>query len=293
MTSRVRMLRGCTQVMLCTLLAMMLLCLAGCASAAVVDDASPHMVDAIISAGSELTESSQYVEVRLAFDAPLEATGNVRDGLAVLVDGEEPDARTMQVSAEVEGQDVVVRLTPTAAADGSSSSTYFALYEGLVSVAPKAADGGIPQVRVQGGTSNAVAEEATFTVPTGFAVAEVSAQPGSAAEGVPASVDFTVTEFAQLRCCTWFDFGTGPIYMHNHEFLRDLPSTAAARLAQTVNARCADQLVAEADGAQVRIQAANVTDGQLLGVEILEGPGVDPVGAGAAVPDMGGGEGAQ
>lgn len=260
--------------------------LVGCGPQTVVDASSPQMVDASIEAGSDLTEASQYVEVRLRFDAPLEAKGDVRDDLVITVDGDDPDTRTMQVAAQVEGSDVIVRLTPTQEADGRSKSVYFALYEGVVEVAPRAHDGALVRVHASGGQSNAVAQAVSFTVPTGIEVANVNTGAGDLATGRAASVEFDVTQFAQLRCCTWFDFGTGPFYMHNHEFWRDLPSTTANRLAQTVNAHFADSLVAHADGAHVRIEAIDVVDGQQLGVEILEGRGVNPVAAGAAAPDM-------
>lgn len=261
--------------------------LSGCAPSAVVDEASPRATGASVAAGSDLTESSQYVEVRLTFDRALEAAGEVRDDLDVRVNGEQPDARTIAVEAAVEGSDVVVRLVPTSAADGASSSVYFALYDGLVSVAARADGGGLPHVRVEGGGSNAVLDEgASFTVPSGVRVGAVEAEAADAATGALASVSFDVEEFAQLRCVTWFSFGAGlpPVMMHNHEFLRDTPQTCAKRLADTVNANYGDDLEAEAHGARVTVRALAAADGTALGVALAEGAGVDPRAGGAAAP---------
>ncbi len=254
--------------------------LAGCSAAAVVDDASPRCTGAVVEAGSQLTEESQYVEVRLAFDADLEADGDVAGDLDVLLNGEEPDSRTIAVEACVEGSEVVVRLVPTeAAAGGTSSSVYYALYDGLVSVAASAENGGLAHVHAAGGSSSAVLDEAvSLTVPTGIQVGGVESVTGDAAAGVCASVSFDVQQFAQLRCCAWFSFGDSlpTVMMHNHEFLRDTQKTCAERLAQTVNASCEGQLVAQADGARVTVSAVAAVDGQELSVSLIEGVGADP-----------------
>ncbi|WP_449314518.1 hypothetical protein [Rubneribacter sp.] len=253
--------------------------LSGCTPAAVVDEGSPRFERAGISAGSDLTESSQYVEARLAFDAPLEAAADVASDLSVLVNGQKPDARTIEVEARAEGSEVVVRLVPTAAADGSQPSVYYALYDGLVSVSAASADGALPHVRAEGGGSNAVlAEAVSFTVPTGVRVGGIQAAAADAAAGAGASVSFDVEQFAQLRCCTWFWFGEGLplVMMHNHEFSRDLPETCAQRLADTVNAVYGDSLEADCDDARVTVRAPGAADGTELAVRVVEGAGADP-----------------
>ena len=253
--------------------------LSGCTAQAVVDESSPRCSGASVFAGSDLTESSQYAEVRLAFDAPLEASGNVADDLQVTLNGEAVDAETIAVEASVDGSDVVVRLVPTASADGKQASVYYALYDGLVQVAAKADDGGLAHVKAAGGSSNAVLDEpVTATVSTGIQVAVQAQTAGSAAAGTPASVTFAVRQFAQLRCCSWFYFGEGlPIVMtHNHEFARDLPETCAQRIADTVNANYSEWLSATCDGATITVTAAEVVDGQEMGCQLVEGVGANP-----------------
>lgn len=250
--------------------------LAGCAPQAVVDGASPRQQSAALTAGG-MTEAEQYVEVRIAFDAELEAQGNVADDFDVLVNGEAPDARTMQVSAEVQGRDVVVRLLPSEQAEQRSGSLYFALYDGLVEVAPRNADGSLARVKAQDGSSNAVMDGAVRgTVPSGVVIAGVQALEGTAER--PAEVSFAVQQTASLRCCTWLSFGEGlpAVKLHNHEFTRDFPETVAARLADTINADCEDALEAQADGSVVTVRARTAQEGQRLDAAVIEGLGVVP-----------------
>lgn len=254
----------------------------GCASTATVDDASPRCVSARVSAGSDMTETSQYVEARFTFDQPLEATGDaaaVASDFAVTLNGAAPDERTVAVEATVEGSDVVVRLVPASGADGSDAAVYFAVYDGLVRVAAAADDGGLAHVKAQGASSNAVMDAPLeFTVPSGVEVAQVDAGAADADAGTGAWVTFDFTQFAQLRSCTWFWFADGlPLVMiHNHEYARDLPETVAARFADTVNTNYGDDLEAEADGARVTVRALRAVDGQDLTVRLSEGIGANP-----------------
>lgn len=253
--------------------------LSGCTATAVIDDASPHCVDSSIAAGSDLTESSQYAEVRMTFDGRLEADGTVADDLEVLVNGKAPDADTMATEAYVDGSDVVVRLVPTTAADGRDRSVYYAFYDGLVSVAARGDDGGLPHVKGAGGSSNAVLDApVSFTVPSGIEIQVVDAVPGDAETGTPASVSFDIEQFAQLRCCTWYSFSDDLplVMMHNHEFLRDTVQTCADRLAGTLSATYGDYYTAEADGARVTVHALDVVDGQQLSAAVVEGRDVNP-----------------
>ena len=217
--------------------------------------------------------------MRLTFDAALEASGNVADDFDVTLNGEAVDSETIAVEAQVDGQDVVVRLAPTASADGKQASVYYALYDGLVQVAAKSDDGGLAHVKAAGGSSNAVlAEPVTATVPSGIKVAVQAQTAGDAAAGVPASVTFAVDQFAQLRCCSWFYFGEGlPIVMtHNHEFARDLPETCAQRIADTINVNYAEWLSATCDGATITVTAAEAVDGQKMTCQLVEGVGANP-----------------
>ena len=258
--------------------------LLGCSAKATIDDGSPHAISMSCSAGSELTETSQYVEARIAFDSPIEASGNVADDLDVTLNGEAPDEKTISIEAFVEGNDLVVRLVPASGADGSSASVYYALYDGDVRIAAASADGGLAHVKAAGAASNAVFDElCEFTVPSGIEISVVAsggaenapASVSDGAQGAWATIDFE--QFAQLRCCTWFYMGEGlPIVMmHNHEFARDLPSTAAQRFADTVNANYGDALIAVADGASVTVRAVSA-DAVSLVPYLCEGFGALP-----------------
>ena len=288
-----------------------------CAGAAQVDEVSPRLAHVSVSAGSDLTEASQYVEARLTFTSKLDATEGYANDVEVLVNGEPPDTRTVLPSVVVEGADMVVRLVPTeaAGAGGSGTAVYFALYDGLVQVAAKRGDGALVHVRAAGGESNAVLEEAvTFTVPTGVAVKRVEAEAGAAEAGADvvadvaaevvaddeagiagiaatSSVTFDVTRFAQLRCCSWFWFSDELplVMMHNHEFLRDTERTCAERLADTANDNYGDVLVATCEGARVTVSAKDSSKGP-LSVRVVEGVGVNPQDGAAAVFAAGGGE---
>ena len=246
--------------------------LAGCSAKATVDEGSPRAVSMSCAAGSDLTETSQYVEARIAFGAPLEESGDVAADLDVTLNGEAVDGKTIAVKASVDGDELVVRLEPAAGADGSNAAVYFALYDGDVRIAAKSSDGGLDHVKAAGSSSNAVLDKACeFTAPSGMeisvaAAGEADSAPVAVADGAKgpwATIDFD--QFAQLRCCTWFSMGDDlPIVMmHNHEFARDLPSTAAQRFADTVNANYGDALVAAADGSSVTVRAVAAAAGPL------------------------------
>lgn len=252
--------------------------LTGCTAKATIDESSPQFGSVSIAAGSELTEVSQYVEVRLSFDEVLEASGDVAGDVRVLLNGEEPNAQTVSCQVYVEGNDVVVRLSPAAGAGETSTGVYFALYDGLVSVAAAADDGGLPHVKIAGGSSNAViTEQVSFTVPSGVEIGAIEAVAAADASDGLASVSFDVTRFAQLRCCTWIAFGDGApiVMMHNHEFARDTEKTCAQRLVETINTNYGDSLSAECDGARVTVRAVDASIASLSPV-LIQGAGANP-----------------
>lgn len=253
--------------------------LSGCAAQAVVDESSPRCAGASVAAGSDLTESSQYIEARIAFDKPVELAGDAAGDFEVTLDGEPLDERTMRLEVQADGQDVVVRAVAAEGADGSSPSVYFAVYDGLMRIAPASEDGGLAHVKEQGGASNAVMEAPLeFTVPSGVQIEKLDAGAADPAAGEGAWVTFDIAQFAQLRSCTWFWFADGlPIVMeHNHEFARDLPQTVADRFVQTVETLHADELEAECDGSVVTVRAVEPVEGQQLDVRLCEGIGARP-----------------
>ena len=116
---------------------------------------------------------------------------------------------------------------------------------------------------------------------------EEESVPADVAAGAPASVSFTVEEFARLRSCTWIFFGENQplVMMHNHEFLRDTPQTCAKRLVETINATTGGSLLAEANGARVTVRASSTVEGDRLVAQVIEGAQVNPA-QGVLVPDV-------
>ena len=232
----------------------------------VVDGASPKCAEAVISAGSQLDEGSQFVEVRLSFDDELSASGDVLSDLDVRLNGEQPDGKTVAVSAQVEGRDLIVRLQPSAAA-AQGGSAYFALYDGQLSIGAARADGALAHARVQGGESAAVLDRVRwFTVPSGVVLQETGAS-----DGRDGRVEFEVMRFAQLRCCTWIRFSEElpSVRLHNHQFYRDTERICAQRLVDTLNETYGQWFVAECDGARVSVRS--VDPSIELDVQVIEG----------------------
>ncbi len=212
--------------------------------------------------------------MRLAFDEELEASGDVASSLAIEIDGEEPDASVVAREAFVEGSELVVRLSPTEAADGSSAAVYFALYAGLLSVGAADESGALGTVRAADDGACAVLDDpALFVVPSGLAFDIVSAVEGDEEAGVCAETVIEVSSFAQLRVISWVTLGEdGPVvFKHNHQFLRDTNATAADSLAQAISTGTDGAFTAVAEGRQVTITATEPHDGQLIEPTLVEG----------------------
>jgi hypothetical protein len=246
-----------------------------------------------------LTESGQYVQVRLSFDAPVQVDGDVSDDFNVKLNDGDIDSKTVRLSATVQDGDVIVRLQPTADADGRSSSVYFALYEGRLSVSSADASGALPHVLAAQGASGSHAvcavmkQPVGFTVPSGVQMSTVQAVPGNAASGTCARTVVQVTQFAQLRCVTWIglsfdgrvvcneygmpsyadaESGEGTLAMkHNHLFLRDTQRGCAADMADVIQNTWPDKVTATADGDRVTITSLDAVDGQTIMPFISEG----------------------
>ena len=61
-------------------------CLAGCSSVQ-VDDASPRVAEVSVSSTSNMTESSQQIEVRLEFDRPVNVSDSFADDFDFQLNG--------------------------------------------------------------------------------------------------------------------------------------------------------------------------------------------------------------
>lgn len=264
-------------------------------------EASPQLADASIAAGSDLTEAGQYVEVRLTFDAPVQADGDVSKDFNVKLNGDAVDSKTVALSATVCDGDVVVRLQPTSAADGRSTSVYFAMYEGQLSISPSDSAGVLPHVLAEGDQDTSPAGDSCavmtapvcFSIPSGVRFATVQTVAGNTATGTCAQTTIQVTQFAQLRCVTWIGlsfegqvpcnrYGAAPYTVedtedgtltvkHNHLFLRDTQRGCAADLAAAIQNAWGSKVTAEAQGDTVVITAAAPVDGQVIQPVIFEG----------------------
>lgn|GEM_PF-3060356 len=291
-----------TIVVFFVVLAVAVLLGSGCSTArtGTVSENSPHLVSATLTSGSDLTESSQFVQVVLTFDQDLEANGDVSGDFQVLVNGSDPDAKVMQESAEVSGRDVTIRLVPTAAADGSKDSVYFALYEGCLSVSAASSDGALTHVLAAEGDGSSAAStcavmdgSARWIVPSGVSIHVTQQTAGDSSSGTCAQTTFEVTQFAQLRCVTWLSLDAsgqgvydasgsvaldsdeltdaGLVLKHNHLFLRDTERGCASDLASAIESAGNGAYTAAADGVSVTVRATSAVTGQTIDPAIVEG----------------------
>jgi hypothetical protein len=273
------------------------LVLTGCTSerTGARSDASPSLCTSDIQSGSDLTESSQYVEVFLDFGVPLEADGDVAADLTIHLDGDTLDTQTIAVSATVQGDGILVRLTPTEAASGTSASVYFALYDASLTITAASADGTLSHVLVSDDTSTCAILDTTlsYIVPSGVQIGLLSQTRGDTSSDTPASACFVVTQCAQLRCCTWLSLGEdraslydasdalriddemfsdGTFVMkHNHQFLRDTVQGCASDLAACIEAAYPDRYTVSVSGADVTVTSNAIVDGECIDPCIVEG----------------------
>lgn len=296
-------------MVLARLVACLLACwaLGGCSAGenvvGAVGEGSPHLVDAAIEAGSDFTESGQYVEVCLEFDAPVAAVGSassttgavdVTGDFSIELNGEAPDAQTIVASAVVEDGVVIVRLVPTAVADGRSASVYFALYEGQLTLAAAADDGSLPHIVASDDDAVCAVldQPVRYAVPSGVVFELVESEPGSSSEDVCAHSTYRIVQSAQLRCISWLglsldgvpdnEYGT-PAYSataledgtlalkHNHFFYRDTPEGCAADIADVAGSAWSGQVDVQSSNDTVTVTARQAVDGQTVELRLFEG----------------------
>ncbi len=298
--SRCRLAGVCIVIAVALCVLCSTLCCAGCGVATgKVSDASPTCVDAQVTSGSDLTESGQYAEVRLKFDAPVSADNDVSSDFTVRLNDAPIDTKTIVESARVDNGDVVVRLQPSDAASGKDSSVYFALYQGQLSVCASDASGALPHVLAANGEQGSSAvcarmnQRVSFTVPSGVAISVVERVPGDAASGTCACTVCKVDQFAQLRCVMWLglstngdvpcneygmaDYGADDMengtltFKHNHLFMRDTQRECATDLAQVIQNAWPDTVTATSSGDTITLTATHAVDGEVLMPVIFEG----------------------
>lgn len=253
------------------------LALVGCGQARVADD-SPRLADVRLSASSDMTESSQSVEIRLVFDQPVSVAASTADDFEVLLNGSllDVDAVALDVHGSADGVTLVLHPAPGASAAGSKG-TFFALYQSRFSVAAKRADGALPSVTATSGSCAVLDGPIEGTLPSGLAIEVAEARAGSTADNLPAQTVFRVTSPALVRAITWFspDGGATKLLKHNHAFADASAEDCAADLTKVVNAAAGLGVVAKATGDTVALTASAVQDGQTIDPVVVEGLGVE------------------
>lgn len=249
-------------------------CLAGCSSVQ-VDDASPRVAEVSVSSTSNMTESSQQIEVRLEFDRPVNVSDSFADDLDFQLNGAAVDSSTIAVETRASGEAVTFTLKPAANAVGVGNGAYFAVYQGAYSIAPTRDDGAVPSITGATGSSAVIDEPLTGVLPSGLTIEVVDQREGSIQENTPARTTFSVTSPATVRAITWFspDGGTTKLLKHNHTFFREDAESCAQDLADTVNAATGLGISASCNGSTVTLTASSVQDGQRIDPVIVEGPG--------------------
>lgn len=265
-----------------------LLCVLACAlslascGGVTVDEDSPTVSGVSFTAESDMSETSQRIEVRLEFDAQISVSGDPLDDFEVLLNDEPIDEDVIKLEAEANAEAVTLVLSPAdEASEGSSSGgSFFAVYAGKISVASAREDGALPSITGVSGSAAVLDEAVTGTLPSGLAIQLVSSRAGSEAEGQTAQASFEVTSPALVRAITWFspDGGETLVLKHNHEFAGADAEDCAANLAEAINE--ADLVLdgtavsATASGSVVTISAAEAVEGQEFDPVIVEGVGV-------------------
>lgn len=272
----------------CALAACALAC-AGCAQAT-VDDDSPRVVDVQLLSRSDGAEASQSAEVKLVFDRPISASGDVAGDFKVLLNGAELDGGAVALDVRASADAVTFSLHPSSGATaGGASGSFFALYQSGFSIASARDDGALPSIVGASGSCAVLDAPVTGTLPSGLALETLDARAGSMADNAPAQATVRVTSPALVRAITWFspDGGDTILLKHNHTFADADAAACAADLAKVVNEAAGLGLAARAVGDELTITATTVEDGQVVEPIVVEGVGVEG-GAYDASQSMGG-----
>ena len=269
-----------------------LLCSCACVgcSQAKVGEGSPHVDDVQLKAMSDMTESSQSVEIRVSFDRPVSAAKSVADDFRVLLNGAELDGGAVALDVRTSADAVTFVLHPAPEATGLGKGSYFALYQCGFSIESVRSDGALPSITGADGACAVLDDPIEGTLPSGLALETLSARAGSTADNQAAQTVIRVSSPALVRAITWFspDGGTTKLLKHNHTFADADASECAADLANIVNKASGLGLTATAHGDQITLTATSVNNDQVIEPIIVEGTGVE---GGAYDPSQGTGEG--
>lgn len=251
--------------------------LSGCGQAK-VDEASPQVTGVELSAQSDMSETSQHIDIVVGFDQPILADGDVLGDFRLMLNGAEVDAKSIAVEARASADAVTITLRPASDAQGPQAGTYFATYQSAFSLSSARDDGALPSITGTSGSAAVMGQPIEGVLPSGAAIEVTSSQAGSAAANTPAKATFTVTSPATVRAITWFspDGGATKLLKHNHTFYNASAQDFAADLAKSVNAASGLGVRATAKGDTVTLTATSVSDGQKLDPVIVEGVGATP-----------------
>ena len=251
---------------ICVLAGVLALALAACAQAKTGEN-SPHadVAGASISCSSNLDEASQLVDVTIPFDKAVSVSDGAAKDLRLRLDDEDIDTSAVSVSLEADGSDLHVLLRPAEGATGPGSGKYFALYQGKLEIAAADASGALPGVTGEDGSAAVLGDSLQATVPSGMELAQVSSKAGRTV--------VEVAQFAQIRCCTWFDVGGEQFYMHHHQFAQESPQSCAEAMASQLNESLSGSFTAKAKGDRVTVEGLGDNANRSFDVTIVEGVG--------------------
>lgn len=180
--------------------------LTGCGPSAKVGSGSPVVTGQTVAVSNNGTEASQKVTVTLTFDRAVKLDKAVSNELAVTLNGDAVNTKTMRWAATA-GKDANDKLVFTLSAQPTvtdpSGGNYFAVYEGKLAIAAKNG-ASVPAVTDAGGTYAAKWTKVRVQIPSGVDVTAVSSGKGSAS--TPAQATVRVTSIGVVRAMTWVQF---------------------------------------------------------------------------------------
>jgi hypothetical protein len=257
-----------------------------CTSSIEVTDNSPRLVSSSVVSMGDGSEAAQRVVIHLVFDKPLVLDGDALSGLEVKLNGEAIDDKSITISVELEADDTLsVILSPALHAGTTTSPHYFAVYEGLLFIGSREANGGLACVRTAGDSDsadselNAVMSSPTeLIIPSGLIIEVAERIAGDSATDTPASATFRVVQVPKIRAVSWLEMEPGGkrALIHNHEFATFSDDAAgreryAAFMVDSLRRAFGSDCVIAQTGDTVSVVAQEISDGQVISPAVVEG----------------------
>jgi hypothetical protein len=264
--------------------------LLGCAPKAQVTQDSPWVISTSVVSTGDGTEDAQRVEARLVFSAPLVQSGALIDDLKITLNDAALDEKAIFADVTLEGDDtLLVTLKPAEGTGGPTSTHFFAVYEGKLSVSAREATGGLAHLVARisaagadtrtGAAASAVIEQAcVFQIPSGLVLETLESIPGSSAANTPAQASLRVVASPCIRAVAWvvMEPDGARALVHNHEFFsygNDVAGRTryAAYLIEPLARAFGSSYTFTQDGDTITVTAVGVTDGQEISPGVYEG----------------------